>query len=160
MNVFLDLEKTIIEDWTDHTLLIDNIKKIKKQLNNIDIKTLNIFSMAITSDKDIETFNRLIRKDIEKLFNIKIKSIIKIDNKFVENMAKLENIPFFETDFMTDIFQRNPKEELFEIFIKHNFKNEASILFDDMVSNSKKQIFDNSPLEINENSTTIIFIKV
>ena len=48
MNIFFDLEETLIASWTDHYLC--NKNKITEFLDFYDIRNIHIFSFAIWND--------------------------------------------------------------------------------------------------------------
>jgi len=56
MEVWLDLEDTIITNWNE--ALLTNNGKIKKWLDERDVKELRIWSFAIQNNNDKERFVR------------------------------------------------------------------------------------------------------
>lgn len=162
INVFLDLEEVIIDDWNTLQFLNDKIDFVKKHIEIFkeiygEKISFHIFSFAITSDRDFDTFNSILSEDIEILFG-PIESIFIASNENLIKLADSKGIVACLSDFPSDLFG-NMKSESFEEFMKLNYKNQINILFDDTVENSEKTIFHKSFNDY-ENSTKIITVKV
>jgi len=167
MNIFLDLEETIIEDWFNPFFLENKIEKIKKdifllkEINDIEDDEINLilFSFAVTNKHNEEIFIKTLKKEIEEMFNSKFIKIYKFNKEFIfsilEKSWKIKTLP---TDMISDILMGNEKETLFEIIALNDFKNEINILFDDTVKTTKKEIFEKSLFS--REKTTLITIKV
>lgn len=164
MHIFLDLEETVIESWYNPIFLAAKIKHIRQQIALAkqmygDIKSLNIFSFAIIDDNDLNEFNRSLREDIERIFQIPISDVFIFSEENAFELAKKAGIMVLKTDKISDVFLRNQKEEIFDLYTQHKYVGEINILFDDMVSNTIKEYHKTSPLS-NEQSTKVITIKV
>jgi len=166
MNVFLDLEKTIIEDWTEPFFLEENILFINSQLELIQRKfnpssiKLVLFSFAVDNNHSFEIFERNLRSKIEVFFSAKF---IKVFLFSKENLFQLAedslNIKSLPSDHITDLFTGNMKEQVFEALVNRDFKGELNVLFDDTVKTSFKEVFEDS-LFSQTNKTTLISISV
>ena len=72
--LFLDLEGTLIESWTDHSLI--NTGKIKKIIDTIVPDAIFIFSAAIYNDSDKVSFETFLKKKIEESLGIVFAGVI------------------------------------------------------------------------------------
>lgn len=152
--IFLDLENTIIWDWTDDRRLISDIFP---QWKDWLIETLagshvhvGLFSWAVCDDKDLKEFNRELRKPIEDAFHFKFEDqlIFTLDDlhKKVKGWNKM---PFLDRqDFLAFFDKRRIIED---IWLKEFSKpNTHVILIDDTVPNLKmiNSSHDNCLLEL------------
>jgi hypothetical protein len=169
LNVFLDLEETVIDDWFSCCFLNHKIEKIKNLINQFSLEFLKeksnknninlvLFSAAIINEKDLEEFNNSIKPILEENFELDFKEIIMFDNKTIFGLARECGIKPTNEDTIHDIFMFNIKEEVFNLVAK---KNEINILFDDTVQN--KVCFEGSFFKKNEEiktKTTKIFVNM
>lgn len=168
MNLFLDLEDTIIDHFDSKIFLHEKVNKIKLLISEIEksknqkFKTLSIFSAAITNDKNIEKFNFLYADFIEKEFKLKVEFIFKFDRKTLIDLIRLENksVQIFNHDHIPDIIWRNEKEDVFIWFCKHFRKGQINVLFDDIVETTESNFHLSETGNITENTTTVLTIKV
>ncbi len=58
--LFLDLEKTIIHSWDDPIII--NEERITDIIRRINPNKIGVYSYAIYSQKDLETFQNLIQE--------------------------------------------------------------------------------------------------
>lgn len=166
MHVYFDLEDTLIESWYDLTFLSNKIRFIKDQLKLAqekygEIESFNIFSFAIINEEDLNVFNINIKPDIERIFNISIKDVFIFSEENAFELAKKSGIMVLKNDKISDVFLRNQKEEIFELYAQYNKKGCISVLFDDMVGNNVKHYYSKSPLQNEDNiTTTVVTVKV
>jgi hypothetical protein len=142
MNVFLDLENTVIDDWFSCIFLNQKIDKINNILQNLSIKfnktivnneniNLILFSAAVVNNEDLNRFNKDIKPILEEKLNLKFADVFIFSDENCFELAKQKGIKPLETDTLHDIFLFNIKEEIFNIIAK---PNEINILFDDTVA--------------------------
>ncbi len=164
MNIFLDLEETIIKDWYTPNLLSDKIEFIKKEITSIErrfeekVTKVIILSFAIINDIDLEIFERTLRFEIENALNLKIDDIWICSKENLFELSRKRGVEPLAGDSVHELFLGNQKEEIFELITMNNFKEEISVLFDDTVTNSIKSIFGEELLK--GKSTTQIMIRV
>jgi hypothetical protein len=148
--VFLDLEETVIDDWENGDLLLENIEKIAVFLNGKDITwkgqpdnytstatpllnmRLGLMSWAVWDDVDKGKFNKRFRPHLEALLNRKF------DDELVWSM----------NDWCAQLFKHShlllSKNDVFDIFGKEQFlfkfcqvhplfKDNTVFLIDDVV---------------------------
>jgi len=161
MNIFLDLENTIIDSWDNPVFLEEKIDFIKNKLQKFDSeeKTLILFSFAVDNNHSLNIFNERLKYEIENLFNLQFSKIVLFSKDNLFKIAKQAfNIEPLVDDNINDIFLGNTKEQIFEALILKEHLNETSILFDDTVSNSIKEVFEDNIFS--SKSTKLITIRV
>jgi len=161
MNIFLDLENTIIDSWDNPVFLEEKIDFIKNKLQKFDSeeKTLILFSFAVDNNHSLNIFNERLKYEIENLFNLQFSKIVLFSKDNLFKIAKQAfNIEPLVDDNINDIFFGNTKEQIFEALVLKEHLNETSILFDDTVSNSIKEVFEDNIFS--SKSTKLITIRV
>lgn len=130
MEVFLDLEGVVIEDFFfNNTSINKNLfDTISKDFSNANF---HIFSFAICDDKDLERFNKIFKERIEKEFDIKICSVVKKED-VLSIVKKRIGVSILDEFEMTTFFG---KHFSFFHFCEENMID--GILFDDAVPNDK-----------------------
>jgi hypothetical protein len=92
--IFLDLELTIVESWTDPTLV--NVDKIRATLEKFGVTEVGIFSFAIWDDGDVSDFyKRKLNTLIETALGVKISQILTI--------PEIAKVVFWKTGLMMDV---------------------------------------------------------
>lgn len=124
--IFLDLEETLIDDWSTRNFLAENAKHIFRQLHPSD--ELNIFSFAIWNEKDLKDFNLSLREPLEKFFMREFAQVPTFFQIF-ETVKKFRSLDIGFADF-SSIF---PKHLAFIEFIRATESEGEFWLFDDMV---------------------------
>ena len=166
MNIFLDLEETIIKDWFEPTLLLKNIEFIKKTISELMDKFLDfnlnitIFSFAIIDDKDLNIFKNTLQEAIERSLDIEINNVWVCSKENLFKLSEKRGVLPLPSDSVNDIFLGNQKEEVFNLIVDFEHRGEISILFDDTVKNSIQHIFDGDLFDNNKVVTTKIMINV
>jgi len=166
MNIFLDLEETVIDDWYSCIFLDEKIQKIKSHIQKISRKLLNkeafdsdinliLFSAAVCDKRDLEIFNSSIKPILEEKLGLSFNSEFLFDEENWRNIAKDKQINVLPEDTIHDIFHNNIKEEIFNAIA---IQNQINILFDDTVTNSLKEIFDTDIFT--DKKTTLITVKM
>jgi len=166
MNVFLDLEETIIDDWFSCNFLFQNIKNIEKMIKKFSISfdnkiatseniNLILFSAAVINQKDLDRFNNMIKPVIEEHLSFKFKSEFLFSNNNIKNLVENNGIKMLPNDHISDIFNLNVKEQIFKLI---SIENETNVLFDDtVIENSVETLFDDS---FEDKKTIKICVKV
>lgn len=154
MNIYLDLEETIIDDWNSGNFLPHNIRAIKNNIRELEnyygekVEHINIFSFAIVNKSDIELFNKIFRDDIEKIFDKEIKNVVICDNKLLQRLLKPKGVQVSHDEAVQDVLTINPKAQYFDLYVKDKYPGEISVLFDDMVDNNiSKTIIKSSKMK-------------
>ncbi len=130
LKVWLDLEETIINNWNDG-LFLGHVHKIKKWLDDNEIKEINIWSFAIWNDKDILDFESHLKKQIELALGRPI-----VLYPSVEQMQKLVyQYEHTEYDSVWEFMQLNRKNWSFIKYCLGHHKDCKCILIDDAVPN-------------------------
>jgi len=161
LNIFLDLEETVIDDWFSGIFLNHKIDIIKSKIEKFSIefqkeiaqdKNINLilFSAAVCNQEDLEKFNKDFKGELENKLGFNFKSEFIFSNKNCFDLAKQNGIKPLNDDTIHDVFNWNIKEEIFNFLIK---KNEVNILFDDTVKD--KIIFEDLDFHNIKNAKTI-----
>jgi len=153
MNIYLDLEETVIDDWysvcfLEHKILIikDIIQNLTEKYNDYDVNLI-LFSAAVCNEDDIKIFENNIKNDLENKLGILFSSYYTFSNKNIFKLAKQNGIKILPDDTIHDIFMFNIKEEVFNLLCKKN--KGINVLFDDTVStktithSKTKEMFNN-----------------
>lgn len=134
MNLFLDLEGTVIKSVDEPVLLTKFIPVIKQAV--LECESLAIFSFAIHNDDDVMAYGPildLVRETFGKEFRV-----IKKDELFPIMAEKLPGI-----DVMDFIDLSKDKEDMFRMFVraKHSeFHGPDFMLIDDTVENTSMSL--------------------
>ena len=167
LNIFLDLEETVIDDWYSCNFLDHKIDTINDKIKSLSIDFLSeiaqdrninliLFSAAVCNENDLNIFNKQIKPILEKKLEFKFSSEFLFSDENWIKLANKNGIKVLQDDNMQDIFNLNIKEQIFELIA---IKNEVNILFDDTVDNKITQLFDT--MEFNKKPlTTLIFINM
>ena len=141
INIFLDLEETVIDDWYSGNFLPQNIDRISDLIKKFSIEynsriasnnnvNLILFSAAVTNQKDLDFFNLNFKITLEEKLGFKFNSEFLFSDENYFELALKNGIQMLDTDTVHDIFMFNPKEEIFNLIA---IENEVNILFDDTV---------------------------
>lgn len=128
--VFLDLEETIIESFSDPVLC--NVTKIRNFLEARDVTKIHMFSFAIYNDADRDTFDRFIRPNIEEALGVTVIScptvveMYKTDTNFTGTRFDIINP-------VMDYISLRGKKDAFINYVNAVFDYDVAILIDDMV---------------------------
>jgi len=132
MKVFIDLEETLIVDWSDRRIIPKNINKIKSFLTKNNIKEVTLFSLAVRRIREKDIFERELAEWLEQWLEAKI-IITEFDKDFLEPVLKKHNIKMQLGDSLLDIFPINPKRDIFCEWCFMQENETEFILFDDMI---------------------------
>lgn len=137
IHLFLDLEETLIDEWTTKNII--NIDKIKQLITEINPSTVHIFSAAIWNINDINEFNNELRYYLNTAFNIRIDKVVSMKTAKKFSSWKTYN------STIQELLLTIGKFKLFIDFCKSNYSNCTCILIDDMCDN---EIITNSDLNL------------
>lgn len=138
--IWLDLEETLIDQWGQFNLLDYHIKNIKLLIHQIKPDELGVWSFAIWSEKDINTFNTNgIKEQLEQELNYKFNSIFSIE----EIREIVQEYEGFKYENVIEFIQLNGKHWS---FVKYAFlhKDTNFYLIDDCVPNMRIENTDNN----------------
>jgi hypothetical protein len=163
MNIYLDLEETVIDDWYTQVFLNNKIDIIKRTLDNIsemynDTKmNLILFSAAVCDKNDIEEFENFIKPILEDKLRIRFSEYFIFSDENIIKLARENGISILKIDSIHDIFMFNIKEEVFNLLC--NKTGGINVLFDDTIEskivNYSKNIFPHTDFY-----RTDIFVKM
>lgn len=132
LNVFLDLESTVIDEFGKFpTFLMNKGIIINHALQNVgESKRLFIFSMAIYNEHDANTFRYNIKQDLLQLIGMdQVEETITVE----EMMKVSQDVNKFRFDDMFHFIQIGGKEAAFHDWCHRYHVGQRSILIDDMV---------------------------
>jgi hypothetical protein len=130
IQVWLDLEETIINSW--HEGLLMNVDKIKKQLELLNVCTVNIWSFAIWDEDDHNEFVKSgMKESIERALNVTINGWLCVDD-IQKAVQKYENITY---ESRSDFMSLNGKHWSFIKYCLYKQRGHQNILIDDVVGN-------------------------
>lgn len=142
MNLFLDLENTVIKSVDEPVLITENLDAIKKAVASCT--TLSIFSFAIHTEEDVSKYSAildLVKETFGKDFTVIHKDLLKPILKGKFNWMD-------DMDFMD---MSNSKEDMFQLFCRETFaayESDKFILIDDAVENTCLSVKKESVIEI------------
>lgn len=121
--VYVDLEETIIDNFTTMVFLPNKINKLKKKLN-VDLLNVNMFSYAMWCENNKEKIISMHKEFYQ--YGIVINKIVSTEEMFecCKNKYQLKH--------HTDVWKL-PKKSSFSEYADFHYKNESILLFDDTV---------------------------
>lgn len=153
--IFLDLEETLIESWSDHTLLVNKIVKINRFVNKTLVETkqplsvprFGLMSWAVYNDKDKRQFQEELQPWLEEQMQITFSNelILSIDDWISLVMNNCGILLSRE-----DIFDLSDKETILFWLrnAKKGFPTGHIILIDDVVKHNNVIISDSRKITI------------
>jgi hypothetical protein len=130
MNVFLDLEETVITSWADGMLL--HTTPVREFLQQNNVKKVHIFSFAIWNKKDQDDFDRRFKSTLEKVLKVNIAA-----RPSVEDMMRADTLMTgLQFDSITDFVSIRGKTGAFQNFCRFHFDHQVNVLIDDVVPNA------------------------
>lgn len=147
--LFLDLEDTVItpvlEGWQNTEMI--NVELIKKVIHLFKPDVIDIFSFAISDEKEKQLFNQYCRPMIEQSLGVTLFTVPTTDNDIIKACCAQKNINPKKVDF-SDLSDFWGKQLSFNLWCEHHFKNPSypvqCLFLDDAVSNSYIKSLDNS----------------
>ena len=136
MNIFLDLEDTVIDNWFSGNPV--NIEQVRFFLKMCDVKEVHIFSFAIWFDNHVEEFNRRHKGMLEDLLDVKITAAPHVteimEADFTFTGLHIENV--------TEFICLRGKHDAFLNWCLTQHAGEHNVLIDDIVPNRVTIDFD------------------
>ncbi len=131
MNIFLDLEGTIINNWNEGLLI--NPQKIKNFIHstaNVYNRSVTIFSFAIYDENDREEFvTSGMKEAIENSIDCMITNVLNV-KEIQKAVYEYEKVKY---DSIFEFIQMNGKQWSFIKYCMIKHVGETSILIDDCV---------------------------
>lgn len=152
--LLLDLENTIIWDWTDNpTLMCSRFPILKEWVcSHLGPDTrVGLLSMAVWDSRDVNVFNNDgIRQDIENTHKFKFDDeLIFTRDDLLLKFREWFKMPFLDANDFTSFFKKT--EMIMHLWLNEFSKPDTKvILFDDTVPNLviKHSTMDNCSLEL------------
>ena len=123
--VFLDLEQTIIDEWSNPVLI--NVGKISNFLRQNNVDEIEIFSFAIWDENDVQGFYDM-KEALEDVLSVRITIAHRL-----ENVAKIVNKHNRFQLELAETVSLWGKAKTFEDFIEATCRDSHCILIDDVV---------------------------
>jgi hypothetical protein len=131
MNVFLDLEETIIHSWSDARLM--NAQRIRDFLHQNSVNQVSIFSFAVWDDNDQMKFASEIQPMLETALDVRV-----VLCPTVQDMM-LADTQLTGVHWHGDVGEFIPirgKHDAFHNWCMLNCVGQSSVLIDDVVKNT------------------------
>ena len=129
--VFLDLEQTIIDEWSNPVLI--NVGKISNFLRQNNVDEIEIFSFAIWDEKDEANFCCELETRLMEALGLQVRFIVHRVDQISNAVFKNTGVLWERQELITCL----GKQEAFTQFCRAKFgKGDHCILLDDMVMNS------------------------
>lgn len=142
---YIDLEMTVITEFTSGHLLLDKINTMKAWPYFRTGQPISIFSFAIFSDKDRDEFNARLRLPLEEALGVKIGDVVTIKEMMVADRQYTGT--YFDPENgcdMSDWMSLRGKTDAFRYYVLNmNEKNQGYVLIDDVVPNLEMMYVDN-----------------
>lgn len=130
MNVFLDLEETVIDNWDNAALV--NTTKVKDWLASLGVSKVRLFSFAVYDQRDKDRFNTLLKPFLERVLEVEF-----LDSPSVDDFQVADTlVTGLHWDSRHDFIQVRGKLDAFRSWCKHKFDKQHNILLDDAVPNA------------------------
>lgn len=148
MIVFLDLEQTVIDNWSNANFLSENIEIIKAGLRDGD--RLGLMSWAVWDGTDKERFNQVIRVDLEIALGTVFEDELILSMTDISDIILKNRKKWISREDMFDLFS---KEECLLSLLRMKWfpRGEIVVLIDDAVDHT---------LQFTLNDTNVMFINI
>jgi len=152
MDVFIDLEETVIDAWGKNPIFlrkcgaIQLLLKIMKDLGKLEL--VRIFSFAVHTPEEEAEFKTFLQEDLENRLGVSIAEVIPVRRMF----GASQKVQLCHFDDLSDFILMRGKEGAFHDWCHTNQVARVSLLIDDMVPN--RVTFDS------DTSTTIRTVNV
>lgn len=134
MIVYMDLEGTVIDEWSSMTLI--NIKKLAHFLHINNVEVISIFSFAINDAADVQRFEAELRETLVEVLGVEIN--ITDTSKASDEICERELMDFEDVCYFMNKFRT------FTEFAIHNCQDQTVVLLDDEVQNTDMKFKDNN----------------
>lgn len=130
MNVFLDLEETVINNW-DEALLV-NTTRVREWLESRKVRRVHLFSFAVWNQKDQERFHKEIKPFLTKALGVSF-----LDCPTVEDFLLADlKVTAVHWDSLHEFIATRGKVDAFRSWCKLHFDGKHNVLLDDVVPNA------------------------
>jgi len=130
MNVFLDLEETVLNNWEDGLLV--NTDKVRDWLAGLNVTQVHLFSFAVWNDKDKDHFTHTYKPLLEKALGVTF-----VDAPSVEDFMDADReVTGVRLDSLFEYCQLRGKVDGFRSWCKLHFDKQHNVLLDDVVPNA------------------------
>lgn len=136
MNVFLDLEETVINNWQESSLI--NSSRVRDWLSSLQVKHVDIFSFAVWDQRDQQHFWKEIHPALSKALDISIRNC-----PTAEDFLKAEmSVTGVDWESLHEFIAIRGKVDAFRSWCRQHHAHEHCILLDDVVPNAVWEEFD------------------
>ena len=130
MNVFLDLEGTVITNWDENLLM--NTTKVRLWLESLGVRKVHVFSFAVWNDRDKSVFDKQMKPFLTKALGVSF-----IDCPTVEDFFKADlEVTGVHWESLSDFVSVRGKVDAFRSWCEHKFDGQHNVLLDDVVPNA------------------------
>ena len=130
MNVFLDLEGTVITNWDEALLL--NTSKVREWLKSLKVSQVHLFSFAVWDNKDKEIFINKIKPFLSKALDVNFLDCPSIEDFFAAELS----VTGVNWESLHEFITVRGKVDSFRSWCKKHFDCQHNILLDDVVPNA------------------------
>ena len=130
-NIFLDLEGTIIDLWSNPVLV--NNAEMRQFLTANAVTEVRLFSFAVWSEFDQNVFNTQMKAFLEDKLSVKILDCPTVFD-FMKADTKVTGVNWWQDDIHDFITMRG-KVDAFRSWCRLHFDRQENILIDDVVPN-------------------------
>jgi len=155
MNIYIDLEGTVIDIWTDPVLI--NCDRVRQWISDHHylhgVRQVGIFSFAVWNQRDQDQFWNQLAPPLQEALDIKISQCPSIEEMMQADFG-LTNVHW---DGIHDFVSVRGKKDAFRSWCVLNHPGQHSLLLDDTVPNAIWQDLDSELLVelVNINSLTL-----
>ena len=130
VNVFLDLEETVLNNWAEGYLI--NSAKVRDFLQSHNADGFHVFSFAVWNDDDKAEFRKRHQNALERVLECPVLSCNSCDD-FMKADTKFTGLRF---DSLTDFINVRGKVGAFMNWTASNHAGTTNFLVDDVVPNA------------------------
>lgn len=137
MNIFLDLEETVIDEFSSNPRVkIFNCQNIREFVKRIPLKVEKkffVFSFAVYSEDDVQRFNAELKLTLEGILGFQFDAVISVPQMM--KCSRIENAPRLRFDDISEFLMDHGKPNAFHDWCHYNHAGEVNVLIDDVVHN-------------------------
>lgn len=133
--ILFDLELTLINDWENRRLMIDENPGLLPWIKGEGEFRAGLLSCAVWDESDLVSFQEELQDRIEQVFGFKFDpSLFLTRDMMMEKIRVWSRMPFLSSEDFSDFFK---KREIVEMFWLNQFNQEGVelVLLDDTVPN-------------------------
>jgi len=137
MNVYLDLEQTVVDSW-DSGLLV-NSTTVKDWLERLAVKEVSVFSFAVWNEQDQQEFWRRLHDPLTRALGVTVKQCPSFKD-FMKADTEVTGVRW--DDDLTEFIAIRGKVDSFRSWCRLHHNGEHCVLVDDVVPNGFWQDVD------------------